>query len=180
MAIEPFLQPWSGLAYRHIPADSPYGVLDFRFAGLGTTNRWNVPGERTLYLAGDRAVAIAEFARHVRDDYGQFARLLPEHRLFRLEIAIDLTLDLRDAALVQQLSLHNAPTGFLDRLVARAVAGFLRATTPAQAILVPSVPFLDDPRRCLVVCFLDKLPPDLTQWIASVQAEGAFSLKEPG
>ena len=29
-----FLHPWRGTAIRHIPAGSPYDVLDTRFAGL--------------------------------------------------------------------------------------------------------------------------------------------------
>lgn len=153
-------------------------MLDFRFAGLGAINRWNVQGERTLYLASDRAVAIAEFARHLQDERPlALAGIIGERQLYRLEIAIDLTLDLRDAALTQQLSLHEAPTTFLDKSVARAVAGFLRVTTLAQAVLVPSIAFLDDPRRFLLVCFLDKLPADPGLWIASTMAEGVFSLR---
>ncbi len=177
MAIGAFIQPWSGPTYRHIPAGSPYGILDFRLAGLGADNRWNVPGERTLYLASARAAAIAEFARHLKEDYGEFASVVAERRLFRVEAAIELTLDLRDAEIVQQLSLADAPACFLDRSIARAVAGFLRATTPVQAILVPSVAFLDDPSRFLVVCFLEKLPADPEQWITSVSTEGTFSLQ---
>lgn len=94
-----------------------------------------------------------------------------------MEISIDLTLDLRGPALLEQLALSNAPACFLDKSVARAVAGFLRATTPAQAIVVPSMAFVDDPDRFLVVCFLDKLPADTARWISPVEPESIFSLR---
>ena len=104
------------------------------------------------------------------------AELVLERRLFRLEIALDYTLDLRAQALIQQLSIADAPARFLDRAVARAVAGFLRATTSAQGLLVPSVAFLDDPSRFLVVCFLEKLPSESERWIRSVTVDGNFRL----
>jgi hypothetical protein len=37
MALAGRLQRWSGAALRHIPAGSPYDVLDFRYAGRGPT-----------------------------------------------------------------------------------------------------------------------------------------------
>ena len=67
MALDALPRPWSGAAFRHSPADSPYGVLDFRFAGRAADSRWNYPGAPTLYLAGDRGVALAELARHFQE-----------------------------------------------------------------------------------------------------------------
>ena len=64
MHLSAHLAGWSGDAYRHIPKTSPFDVLDFRFAGLGADNRWNTPGQPTLYLAGDEGVLIAEWGRH--------------------------------------------------------------------------------------------------------------------
>ena len=61
MTLSRYLQRWSGTALRHIPAGSPYDVLDFRFAGRGTDNRWNQSDSPTLYLAGDEGVLIAEW-----------------------------------------------------------------------------------------------------------------------
>jgi len=58
--LDDLVAPWSGDALRHIPAGSPFDVLDFRFAGLGAENRWNDPGQPTLYLAGDAGVAEIE------------------------------------------------------------------------------------------------------------------------
>jgi hypothetical protein len=83
--LDEFLRPWSGVAYRHIPAGSSFDVLDFRFAGRGHDNRWNDPGDRTLYLAGDHGVIVAEFARHLRLDRGNDARIVTQVRqIYRL------------------------------------------------------------------------------------------------
>jgi len=177
VALDDLLRGWADTTYRHIPAGSPYPVTDFRFAAASDANRWNRRGEPTLYLACDRGGAVAEFARHIDEErLAALAELVLERRLFRLEIALDYTLDLRAQALIQQLSIADAPARFLDRAVARAVAGFLRATTSAQGLLVPSVAFLDDPSRFLVVCFLEKLPSESERWIRSVTVDGNFRL----
>lgn len=89
MALDAFPRPWSGPAFRHIPASSPIGVLDFRFAGRSADNRWNEPGEPTVYLASDRGVALAELARHFHEAPVPPARLqLVERAVFRLEVTI--------------------------------------------------------------------------------------------
>lgn len=177
MDLHALVRPWSGWAFRHIPAGSPYGVLDFRFAGRGSTNRWNAQGEPTLYLAGDRGVALAEFARHLGEARGVRE---PEHlirrQVFRLTLNLGHTLDLRRPELCDSLSLREAPYCFLDKAVARAVAGFLRQTTPAQALLVPSVAFLDDPGRFTLAVFLEKLPPDPAQFIRRAERDGLLEL----
>lgn len=59
--LDEVLTPWIGSGYRHINATVAREVLDFTFAGLYSHNRWNVPGEPTLYLAGDIGVAIAKW-----------------------------------------------------------------------------------------------------------------------
>lgn len=178
MPLEPFLRAWAGQAIRHIPAGSPYGILDFRSAGQSSANRWNHPGQPTLYLASDRAVALAEFARHIQDDRSPELRAgVIERHVFRLDIAVDSLLDLRDPQLHPQLSLQDAPACFLDRAIARAVAEYLRRTTPAQALLVPSMPFLDDLDRWVLVLFLDKLPADREVFIRAVRPEGTFRVE---
>ena len=172
------MRPFAGTAFRHIPGSSPHDIIDFRLSGQSAENRWNVQGERTLYLASDRAVAIGEFARHMRDDRSRVSLGgVIERRLIQLDLTIALSLDLRSSELVGQLSLSDAPKCFLDRSVARAVAGFLRTTTPTQALIVPSVAFLDDPSRFVVVCFLEKLP-DAEQWISSATMAGTFRLAD--
>jgi RES domain-containing protein len=169
MTLAGYLQRWSGSALRHIPAESPYDVLDFRFAGRGADNRWNASGSPTLYLAGDEGVLIAEWGRHFATNRStQLQQLTVERRAFRLDLAIDRVLDVRNDAVCHALSLDNAPACFADIDVARATAHFVRRTTDAQALLAPSMGFLDDLDRWCLVLFLEKLPPDPRSFIASV------------
>ncbi|HLZ71774.1 MAG TPA: RES domain-containing protein [Dehalococcoidia bacterium] len=176
MALDDQLHRWHGAAYRHIPHGSGFDVLDFRFAGRSADNRWNAAGEPTLSLAGDLATAIAEFARHFQvlqsPQLGPFA---VERQVYRLELRLEL-LDLREPAVLEALSLAGAPQRFLDRAVARATARFVRRTTAAQAIIVPSMVFLDQPDRWILVVFLECLPADPRRFISSAVADTAFRL----
>lgn len=163
------------MAYRHLPTGSSYSLLDFRFAGMGPDNRWNEPGERTLYLAGDRGILLAEWGRHF--DVDRTAALQPElaeRTVYRLMLRIEHVLDLRAPETWQALSLDEAPTCFLDRAVARATARYLRRTTTAQALLVPSVAMLDQAHRWNLVVFLDKLPEDPARFITAWHVEGSL------
>ena len=82
-----FLRPWRGTGIRHVPAGSHFDVLDTRFAGLAADNRWNEAGEPTFYLASDIGVAIAEYARHLRDDVGMpGASALQERAVYQVEV----------------------------------------------------------------------------------------------
>jgi len=182
VAIAAFVvQGWSGIAFRHIPADSPYGVLDFRFAGRAHDNRWNVAGEPTLYLARDPGVAVAEFGRHLRDSRSE--RLGAEtivRRVFELEVRINRLLDLRDpqacaaVAGVAGLALTPFPTCFLDRDLARATAAFLRQSTPVQALIVPSAAFMDALDRWIMVLFLENLPSDPSAFLTIRRADSTL------
>jgi RES domain-containing protein len=175
--IASFIVPWAGAACRHIPDDSPYGVLDTRFAGRARTNRWNRPGEPTFYLAGDHALLVAEFARHLRDDAGLEAqRVVQARRIYDIAIELARVVDLRDHRIHELLALRDAPTCFLDREIARATAGFLRRATNAEAILVPSVAFLDDPTRWVLVLFLEKLTGGLESVVRAVERDGALRI----
>ena len=168
MPLNAHLSGWSGDAYRHIPYASPFDVLDFRFAGLGADNRWNAPGQPTLYLAGDEGVLIAEWGRHFSvNRTPALQQKTVERSMYRLHLALDAVLDLRDEAVCRAFSLEDAPLCFLDRELARAVATFIRVSTTAQGMLVPSVSFLDQPDRWCLVIFLDKLPDPRT-FISSV------------
>lgn len=179
MALDDLIVPWSGVAFRHLPSQSPYGVLDFRFAGQSADNRWNNQGAPTLYLASDIGVAIAEFGRHFdKDRTPALARTAVARTVYRLDVAIDRLLDLRDPTVWQALSLQNAPQCFLDKAIAGATANFLRATTPAQGLLVPSAAFLDQLDRYVLALFLEKLPADASVFIHSVQVEGPLTWGE--
>lgn len=157
---------------RHIPADSPFGVLDTRFAGRVGDNRWNSAGDPTFYIASDRGVA--ELARHFgkRQDPA-LAQVAVERALFRLTIEVQAVLDLREPAVRSALGLHSGAQRFLDTEVARATATFIRRTSSAVALLVPSVALLDEPTRWNLVLFLEKLPTDLSTFV-HVTSAGTF------
>lgn len=175
MTLAGHLKHWSGAAMRHIPANSPFDVLDFRFAVRGADNRWNEPGSPTLYLAGDEGVLIAEWGRHFATNRtAQLQQMTVERSTFSLELSIDSVLDLRVAEVWNALSLDNAPYCFADISRARATANFVRRTTEAQALLVPSMGFLDDLERWCLVAFLEKLPPDPRSFISAVTPCGAL------
>ena len=165
------------MGYRHIPAGTPYGVLVTRFAARSATNRWNDRGDPTLYVAGDRGVALAEYARHLRESFSPaLGPALAERALYRLEVHVGAVLDLRDAGVRKALGLRGDLVRFLDVAYARATANFVRRTTAAEALLVPSVAFLDDPARWNLVLFLEKLPHDLSRYITATY-DGAFRVE---
>jgi RES domain-containing protein len=167
------LEQWSGAALRHIPAGSALDVLDFRYAGRGSDNRWNEPGSPTLYLAGDEGVLIAEWGRHFATNRtAQLQQMTVERSTFSLELSIDYVLDLRSAEVCDALSIDNAPYCFAEIAFARATAHFVRRTTDAQALLVPSMGFLDHLERWCLVVFLEKLPPDPRSFVSSVAPRG--------
>lgn len=173
MPLAGHLRRFAGAALRHIPAGSPFDVLDFRYAGRAADNRWNEPGHRTLYLAGDEGVLIAEWGRHfVMHRTTQLQQMTVERNVFSLELSIDAVLDLRSEEVCQALPIDNAPYCFADITVARATAHFVRGTTKAQALLVPSMGFLDDLERWCLVVFLEKLPPDPRSFISAVTPRG--------
>lgn len=177
MALDQFIVPWSGVVWRHIPAGSPFGVLDFRFAGRSTNNRWNVVGERTLYLASDAGVALGELARHLDTGHPPGARLDPVARqLYSMQVDVDALLDLRDPQVCEALSLSDAPHCFLEMALAQSVAQYLRRITPVQGILAASMAFLDRADRWVLVLFLEKLPNDPHAFLTNVQAGGSFQI----
>jgi RES domain-containing protein len=175
MTLDDLIGPWSGAACRHIPDGSPYSVLDTRFAARSQTNRWNRPGEPTLYFASDHAVLIGEFARHLRDERNpSLGPLMPPRRMYDLQLRLDAVLDLRDPAVCAALSLSDAPSCFLDRDVARATAGFIRTTTRAQALLTHSMAFLDAPDHWVMALFLERLDAGSDAVVSRVEPDGIF------
>jgi len=121
---------------RHIPANSPFDVLDTRFAGRVGDNRWNRAGDPILYIASDKGVALAEFARHFRDRQDPaLGPMAIERAMYELQVRVALLLDLRQAGARAALGLHGGPRRFLDAEVARATSTFIRRTTEAEALL---------------------------------------------
>lgn len=169
MSLVDHLREWRGSALRHIPAGARFDVLDFRYAGRGHSSRWNLPDQPTLYLAGDEGVLIAEWGRHFAvNRTPELRHRTVERAVFTLDLTFDSLLDLRDPQVLAALSIANAPHCFTDLAFARATAQFIRSTTPAQALFVPSMCFLDDLTRWCLVVFLDKLPPDPRGFITAV------------
>ena len=174
--LDAHIRPWGGVGVRHIPANSPFGVLDTRFAGRVGNNRWNQSGDPTFYVASDRGVALAEFARHFRERQdAALADVASERALYQLAVHVGAVLDLRDPAARSALGLRGGHRRFLDVATARATATFVRRTSSAEALLVPSIAFLDDAARWNLVLFLEKLPRDLTQFITATPA-GTFRI----
>lgn len=151
------VRPWTGTAFRHIPADSGHDVRDLRFAGRRSDGRWHWRGQPTLYLASDSAVAIGEFARHLTVDRGGAVPAV-RRTIYELGVRLERTIDLRETAVLCLIGRDDAPGCWLDPRIARAVATFFRDSLGVQAMLVPSVVHLDDPVRGNVVCFLENLP----------------------
>jgi RES domain-containing protein len=175
--IDAYLRPWSGEGVRHLP-EQARDPLDVRWAGIATENRWNVAGQPTLYLAKDRAVALAELARHFRDERTpELARQAHQRQVYRFRLTLHRTLDLRDPAFCAALSITDAPQRVLHKPAARATAQFLRELTPAEALFVPSMAFLDQPEAWVLVVFLEKLPADLRSVIAGVTPDRLLAIE---
>ncbi|HKG56724.1 MAG TPA: RES family NAD+ phosphorylase [Candidatus Limnocylindrales bacterium] len=144
------LTSFHGVAYCHVPADEPIR-LERLVSADGSDDRWNRPGEPTLYLACDLAIAVAELGRH--------ADLYPgmppyRRRLLALSVAVDDLADLRRDEVRAAVGIDVAQ--LRDRDVARDVAERLRREPDCNGLIVPSVAFLDDPARGNLVVFMDR------------------------
>jgi RES domain-containing protein len=157
---EALLTRWSGLAFRHVPTAEIAAVLDTQPSALRGGGRWHSSGEHTLYLAGDRAIVLAEFARHMLDQRPAHAtRGLRVRHIFQLRVELDHVVDLRDPAVCETLHIDNDPAWIRDIARTRAIAGALRHESLAQALLVPSMAFVDQPERWNLVIFREKVDP---------------------
>jgi RES domain-containing protein len=180
MSIQSYVRSWEGNAVRHIPklAVGQYDIYDFSYAGRSAENQWNLQGEPTLYLAKEKNVALAEYARHFKiDRTPQLARQAQERAVYRFDVRLERVVNLCQPEVWQELSLTNAPDCFKNRDVARACANFIRYTTTATAIFVPSMAFLDDLEQCCLVLFLEKLPADVREFLPDVMTDGTFRIE---
>ncbi len=180
MSLSSFIKSWSGFAVRHFPEPSKgqtLDPLDFTWCGKSSENRWNVLGEPTLYLAQEKNVALAEFARHFQVNRSQgLAAKTQKRKVFRLEASFDSTLDLRDRAVCRALSLTKFPGCFADKKISRSTASFIRNTTSVQAIFVPSIAFLDNLDKWCLVVFLEKLGANPRSAFKNVRVDGFFRI----
>jgi hypothetical protein len=97
----------------------------------------------------------------------------PVHRgVFRYQLRLDAVIDLRDSVNCDALGMPEHPARYMNPEIATWAASKLRKDTPAQAMLVPSVAFLDDFTRWNLVVFLEKVAGDTSSWITSVVPGG--------
>lgn len=158
---------WHGAVFCHIPAHAE--VDPAALAAPGTHDRWGDPGQPTAYLACDVGVALAEYGRHHDPTSTRAAR-----RLLRLELVVDGLVDLRDAATLAALGRSADLTAFLDRGACRAVARRVRAIPGVTGLIVPSMAFLDQPARCNVVLFGERLAGGVAAAIVGIEAVGGL------
>lgn len=175
--LQSFIQSWSGYGVRHIP-DGGYDVYDFSRAGLATDNRWNIPGESTLYLASEKDVALGEWSRHLQIDRSVgLVKKVKRRKVYRFEVKLTSTINLCDRHVWEVLSLQlDAPNCFLNKDTARAIAGFIRHTTQVEAIFVPSVVFLDRLDKWVLVVFLEKLSANPHDFLPNCVEDGYFAV----
>jgi hypothetical protein len=76
---------WVSSAYRHVESDRPADAVDTTASALRGDGRWNSKGEHTLYLAGDQALATAEFARHLEHRPAALIRPLRPRSIFQIQ-----------------------------------------------------------------------------------------------
>jgi RES domain-containing protein len=148
----PHRVPYRGPAFRCVPDNGPIDV-EALVSTDGESDRWNHPGQPTLYLALDPAVAVAEAGRHFDPPSEPEAFC---QRLLRVDVDATDFVDLRDEATLTELGVDGAPFAFLDRERARDVAGELRRDGAARGLIVPSAAFLDDQSRGNLVLFMER------------------------
>lgn len=166
------IEPWRGAAFRHVPKGA--WPLDTTRAGL-VRGRWNLPGEPTQYLASSRAVAAAEWLRHLEDAGLAVGVPVPPRDLYEVAFSLQRTIDFRDGANQAQLSIDDMSKLVLDPVAARALATFVRIALDAEAIWVPSVAFLDRLDQGNLVIFLDRLRSPLAD-LATARLVGQLTL----
>ena len=173
MKTEKFIRPWQGDAFRHIPDGSQ--VLDFSWCGLSIENRWNYPGEPTLYLAGSKPIALGEYSRHYRENRAdKLVSKTQRRRFWRLTVQLKRTIDLCNPEV--HADFPGAPDCFKEIKTARTVAALFRNVLAVEAIFVPSMAFLDDLSRWCLVLFLENVPEEVSRYILDVKKNGLFEI----
>jgi RES domain-containing protein len=155
--LAPLGRPFSAIALRHVPRGKD--PLDFHLAGVSPDNRWNEPGTPALYLAADLGVCSAENARHLAESpFGAVGRTGRD--VYAIDVILESTIDLREESARQATGLDGPVSVFLDRARCRAAASIARkGDSTIQAVVVPSMAFLDDFNRWTLVVYLDRVDP---------------------
>ena len=127
------------------------GPLTVRQLVTTDGNRWSGPGEPTIYLGSDTAVALAEFARHLDGDASP-----PVGVLWTVDVQLDRVLDLRTPKAHPELRGTDSAGWALDRERCRSLVAALRHEG-FQGLMVPSVAFLDQPEHWNLVVFVEAI-----------------------
>jgi RES domain-containing protein len=134
-------------------------------------DRWGSSGTRTVYLAGDAGVALAEYARHRNAGAPADSRCLCSFSIQAVSV-----LDLRASEVMRLLGRSAAGPHFLDRQEARAVSGAVRAAGVCQGLIVPSMAYLDRPERFNLVLFVEHLGVELESLLTDRETTGEIHL----
>ena len=147
--------PYRGAAALAIDGHEPWSLERLIDTDGG---RWSRSDERTIYLASDPGVALAEFGRHVPRKGATV-----DGSLWTVEVALDDVIDLRD----------TRDDSLLDQRRCRAIAADWREAG-VPGLIVPSVAFLDHPDRFNLLVFPDLLGARLSDVIRSPQRLAAI------
>ncbi len=164
------VRPFEGDLYCHAPADRPFDVEALAREDDGE-DRWSAPGTSTIYLAGDRLVAAAEYARHgPRDDRGD------QRRLVKLRVRGVRLLDVRDPAVQTGLGDEDDPIAWLDPDRARDAGRRIREAGICDGLIVPSMAFVDRADVFNVVLFREAIAGPLTATLGEPRDVGRIEL----
>jgi RES domain-containing protein len=164
------VEPWSGPVFCHAPANQPFDLSVLGRPDDGR-DRWGTSGSRTVFLAADPAIAIAEYARH-----RQPGAPADERRVMGMRLRAVTMLDLRRSRVADALGISTPSRHVGDRQIARRVASDVRETGLCQAMIVPSMAFLDRPERFNVILFVEHLGHDLDQLLGEIHEVGRLRL----
>lgn len=173
-AIRPLIESFSGAVFCHAPGDRPFD-LEALAHPAEPDDRWSTPGAATAYLASDPAVALAEYGRHRPGETGPATR-----RLVRLDaIGLDV-LDLRRPAVTAALGEPEEPHVWLDRERACDAARRIRDAAICQALIVPSMAFLDRRDAFNLVVFREAITGPLDEALREAVDIGRIELRGAG
>ena len=135
-------------------------------------NRWNLPGDPAVYLAGDMGVALVEAGRHKpASSLGETV----DGIVWNVEVQADRILDLRQDDVRAAFQLDE-PHWFLDRRRCQGLVAALRAEDVCSGIMAQSAGLADDPARWNLVLFADRLRRPLTEALRHPRRVGSFRL----
>ncbi len=159
MALRELVGPWTGVAYRHIPAGVSRSALDDSYLGRSSGNRWNEAGTPTYYFASDIAVVLAEYARHMATEVSDGVPERLARSLWKVEVRLERTLDLRHPRTIDAMGSGPIEDWIFDSRTTQATANYLRTQAEVQALIAPSVAFLDRPDTYNLIVYRDRIDP---------------------